>query len=479
MTRRLVLVLFTLSVLFGTACHLVSAVTRSGRRDPVPAPDSLVATVHADTLADLELILFPPAGIVKPYSYQVVWGDGDTLDWTVPLPFNYDVSRHHRYQTHDTFDIRVRVRDSSLAVSDWSDPLPVIITDPPLKWVFPTFDPVVASATLDEHGYTYIGDDSGWLYSIDSAGTLRWGFETNEAIFGAVTLNGNRIYFGSLDSNLYCVDRETGELVWKLAVADELYTPPALDNSGNVYVGTDAGFLVVVSPEGEELWRFDTGDEITGSPSIGPDGNVYITSDSLYCLGPDGQRRWAFGTASESYFFASPVPGPDDNVYVGDVDGYLYAIGPDGSMTWRAKVPDEDEIRSEAVFDADGGIWVGTDGYYLCHKAPGDTFTVAYEADDIVTGTAAVSDRGTVYFLPDDGYVYARRADGRILWKYEIAADEKDTYYTSSPVIGPDGTVYIGSWDGGLFALRGDGPPAQSPWPQYRHDARHTGRSTR
>jgi outer membrane protein assembly factor BamB len=99
-----------------------------------------------------------------------------------------------------------------------------------------------------------------------------------------------------------------------------------------------------------------------------------------------------------------------------------------------------------------------------------------YEADDIIAGTPAVSDKGTVYFLADDGTLYALRADGRLLWRHEIAGDEKGTYYTSSPVIGPDGTVYVGSWDGGLYAFRGDGPPARSFWPQYRRDARNTGR---
>jgi outer membrane protein assembly factor BamB len=72
--------------------------------------------------------------------------------------------------------------------------------------------------------------------------------------------------------------------------------------------------------------------------------------------------------------------------------------------------------------------------------------------------------------------MYAFTTYGRPVWVHEIAEDDKDTYYGSSPAIAPDGTVYVGSWDGGLYAFEGDGAPAKTLWPQYRHDAQHTGR---
>jgi hypothetical protein len=47
----------------------------------------------------------------------------------------------------------------------------------------------------------------------------------------------------------------------------------------------------------------------------------------------------------------------------------------------------------------------------------------------------------------------------------------------SSPTIAPDGTVYIGSASGILFALHGTVGLANTPWPMFRGNARHTGRS--
>jgi len=45
-----------------------------------------------------------------------------------------------------------------------------------------------------------------------------------------------------------------------------------------------------------------------------------------------------------------------------------------------------------------------------------------------------------------------------------------------SPVIGTGGTVYVASDDGNLYAIADDSSGlGQSPWPMFRHDARHAG----
>jgi len=472
---------------------LVAALTVAG--SAAPAPDSLVAPTRPDTLTDIELRIYPPDGIKLPVSYQVDWGDGETLDWTDPIRSPMDISRYHRYRELGSYDARARLRDGAGSISEWGRALNIRVEDPPLKWVFPTFDPIVATPTLDSDGNVYIGDESGWIYCLDTKGQLIWGHETRGPVLAsaAVGADGRRacfplnlfrrskpgrelVYFPSLDSHLYCFTTE-GELVWDANLEDELYRAPAIGADGTVYVGTDAGWLVALDRNGKVLWRYDTGDEITASPSVGLDGRVYVTSDSIYCLEPGGDLLWSFGAEDEyDYFFPSAVPDRDGNVYAGNVDGHLYAVGPDGEMLWRKMSTDEEEIKPEVVFGPGGVIYVGNDGYYLCRLEPGGRMRDIFEADEVIATAAAVDADGNVFFVADDGYLFAMSLEGRMLWRQEIAVEMKDIFYTSSPAIGPDGTVYVSSWDGGVYAFRGFAPPARTDWPQYRHDAQHTGR---
>jgi len=468
--------------------------------DTIPPPDSVDCFLESDTIQEVELAVFPPDGVPPPLSYQVSWGDGTTEEWTRPVDIDIEVYLYHRYRQPGRYEVTARARDGLSRVSGWTAPLPVVITEPRLKWLFPTFDPVVGSPALDPDGNVYFGDEGGWVYSLDPAGQLRWTFQAGEAVMASVAVvpdargsrgcnplswfrrprpRGSLVYAACLDSFLYCLDGD-GRLRWKLLLGDEVYSAPAVGADGTVYVGTDKGLLLAVAPDGRLRWEFDCGAEIASSPSIGTNGLIYLTSDSVYCLDAGRRVRWTFGTSEpDDYFFAGAAPAPDGTVYAATVAGTVYAIGPDGRLRWQAPVPDRDEIRTEPVFDAAGNLYVGTDGDYLCVMPPGGTFRVVYEALDIVTSTVAVSSAGTAYFLPDDGTLYACGADHRMLWRQDVATEDKDIYYSSSPTIGPDGTVYVGSWDGGLYAFTGDGPPAASFWPQYRGDARHTGRTAR
>lgn len=456
---------------------ILTVIISAGNADQaeLAAPDSLIAPVRCDTINGMELILFPPGNAALPYAYQVSWGDGETLDWTMPIRTPIDISRYHRYRSYGEFTITVRARDSLERVSDWSRPITVTAGEQPLKWVYPTFNAIVAAPTLDTDGNIYVGDDSGLFYSVTPEGQYRWHFETKASIYAAAAFDKGRLYVPSLDSHLYCLDTK-GKLLWQIDLDDELYTAPAISRQGDIYIGSDSGRLYSVDSKGRLRWTFQAGEEISSSPTIGPDGLIYLTADSVYCLDSKMRLKWTFGTPGGDYFFAGAVPDREGTVYAPNTDGFLYAIQPDGRMRWRAPVPDVDEIRTETVFGPGGTIFVGTDGYYLCRKVPDGTIDNIHEADDIIAATPALSENGTLYVLPDDGSLNALTTYGRPVWIHEIAEDDKDTYYGSSPTIAPDGTVYVGSWDGGLYAFEGDGAPAKTLWPQYRHDAQHTGR---
>ena len=57
------------------------------------------------------------------------------------------------------------------------------------------------------------------------------------------------------------------------------------------------------------------------------------------------------------------------------------------------------------------------------------------------------------------------------MWKYGTGY-----WVFSSPAIGKDGTIYVGSHDHYLYAISGNsGGLADTPWPMFHHDIRHSG----
>lgn len=442
----------------------------------LPVPDSFLYPLQIDTIKELELVIFPPEKAQLPLFYKIDWGDGETLDWTGPIKFPIEITRHHRYRSPGIFTIRVMAKDAEGNTSPWSKPCSVEVKPSLVKWFFPTIEAIVAAPALDQHSNIYVGDDGGTFYSLSPQGNLRWSFATKGPIYAGATVDRGFVFLPSLDSHLYCLDT-LGKLHWSVKLGDELWSPVAIGPDGTVYLGTDSGKLVAINQKGKILFTRQLTDEIASAPTVAG-GLVYVSADSLYCFTLKGKRRWSFGAPEGLYFFPAPVLDRQGNAYVGNSDGYLYCIGPNGRLCWRAPSPDEDEIRTEVVFSIDGTLLFGTDGCYLCAKPLDGTVQILYETNDIICATPAVSEKGTVYCLSDDGTLYAFTKTGRLLFTQEIATEDKDIYYTSSPAIGPDGTVYVGSWDNGLYAIYGDGPPASTIWPQFRQNAQHTGRIT-
>ena len=84
----------------------------------------------------------------------------------------------------------------------------------------------------------------------------------------------------------------------------------------------------------------------------------------------------------------------------------------------------------------------------------------------------AIGADSTIYVgFYHDNSLYAINPDGTLKWSYQTGG-----YVDSSPAIGTDGTIYVGSNDYYLYAIQGLGPLANTPWPMFHHDLKHTGR---
>ena len=189
------------------------------------------------------------------------------------------------------------------------------------------------------------------------------------------------------------------------------------------------------------------------------------------------------------------------------------AINPDGGLKWTEETDCFDHGFEDIVIGADGTIYVGIrmTNILPCEMGAEEIRSVnlvAYNQDGTVKwesgaggGSPAIGADGIIYtsavrFLPNEGdfkIVYSIDAvnpDGTQKWAYEI--DHVDFDSDNCPdywliiynfAIGVDGTLYVSSQheDGNyknLYAINTSSLGlANSSWPMFMHDERHTGRS--
>ncbi len=399
-------------------------------------------------------------------SYQFSWGDGDTTDWSNYVPNGQSISMTHLYSSDGTYDVQVRAKDKVGLESGWSAERQIEIkkleewstpfggsSSPALSGVSTVYVVVGGELTLYWQGREmasypidfnmssspaigsgstiYVGSIYSKLYAINSNMTEKWIFPTRSWIESSPAIGSDgTIYVGCYDSTLYAIDT-SGTEKWSFSTGGSIHSSPAVGTDGTIYVGSYPSNLYAVDSAGTEKWSFPTGGWVRSSPAIASDGTIYVGSDdnNLYAINPTGTEKWRFATGGVVY--SSPAIGSDGTIYVGSNDNNLYAINPDGTEKWRF---------------ATGGD---------------------------VESSPAISSDGTIFVGSKDDNLYAINPDGTEKWRFATGGD-----VCSSPSIGGgDNIVYISS-NGGFYAINGySGRTADTPWPMFHHDLRHSGRA--
>ncbi len=340
----------------------------------------------------------------------------------------------------------------------------------------------------------------------------------------AVYVSCNSIFVGG--DQLYAINLVDGSLLWEATIDASILafsSSPAVADDGTTYIGSAFKIVAFNPTTGSRAWEYTTRNWVHSSPAIGPDGTIYVGSDdgSLYAINPDGTKKWevALGGKIQS----SPAIAADGTLYVGSTNDTLYAIdtnNPTNPILWQTKF--EGDVDSSPALGADGTLYVGTDAFdyslYSINTADSSK-KWGFKANGSIKSSPSIGPDGTIYVGSKDAYLYAIDplgkqkwaakldlggcfvdvdsspaigADGTVyvgsrdalLYAIDPAGIVKGTFQTggsiySSAAIGADGTLYFGSDDNNLYALNtGQLGPAKSPWPMFRHDARHTGLST-
>ena len=295
------------------------------------------------------------------------------------------------------------------------------------RWTFP----LANSPAVGSDGTIYSGGNA--LYAINPNGTQKWAYGVGSgAGVPAIGVDGT-VYFQSAEF-LYALT-DGGMLKWTSAMTfPGNYSAPAIGLDGTIYVGSsDQPKLFAFNPDGTKKWVVPLASSSVGdSPAIGGDGAIYITSRPLFAFTPEGTNLWSNGEFTD----ASPVIGKDGTLYIRGFDDHsLYRVSAFGQAT---PTPASDSIR------------------YTSATCP------------------AIDAAGTVWYWASNT-VWALSAAGQVLpWTQVI--DDDYLAPQVSPVIGPNGTMY-GARGSRLYAIdTGTNGPANSAWPMYRGNARHTGK---
>lgn len=275
-----------------------------------------------------------------------------------------------------------------------------------LKWTFSTGEEYdVSSPAIDSQGKIYVGNEVGRVFAVGSDGQEKWGYNVanDDYTCPAIGVDGT-IYVGSIDDHLRALTSD-GSFKWKYNVEHDIHTSPAIDGNGNIYFGSVDGKVHSVNSTGQHNWSLDIGTEPGNCPAIGADGTIYITghNNKVFAINSSGELQWTFQTAG--YNYSSPSIGTDGTIYVSSIAQKMYAINPDGSLKWESSV--SGTMYSSPLIDAGGRIYVGArDDMFYAFDSDGSLLW-GFNTDDWVDSSPALDANGVLYFGCNDGHIYA------------------------------------------------------------------------
>lgn len=362
-----------------------------------------------------------------------------------------------------------------------------------LKWESAYYDlqhgPVISrDGTLYAVGWATFLTDS--LHAFNPDGTLKWEYKVSDPLshkfLGIGEDNSIYIFVGK---TLVAVGPD-GTKKWSYIIPS-IYTPyltcdPAIASDGTIYVVDSFVYLYAINPDGTEKWMCDPHYDV-GTPVIGHDGTIYIGCYTrMWAIDPaDGSEIWEYdldaGFELYSEYWVKPglVIGSDGTLYFGTyTDSFdekrFYAINPDGSTKWVFTVLDSKldwHYFCVPVIGTDGTIYVVASDKKLYALNPDGTKKWECLIGSIIKNPLLVGNDGTIYAVSESYSLYAISPSGVIKWAGMSGGD------SNSPISMDSNGAICSLYGGKLIAVYSDSTDlADSSWPMYQHDTRHTGR---
>lgn len=326
-----------------------------------------------------------------------------------------------------------------------------------------------SSPALSPDGTLYFGSWDYHLYAVTTNGYVKWAFLAGLDIKSSPAIaDDGTVYFGCRDRKFYAVTPE-GKLKWTFPTEGWVDSSPAIAPDGTVYFGSWDKSFYALNPTGAKKWAFSTGGPIVSSPAIGTDGTIYFGSHdkNLYALRPDGTKKWEFSAGGP--ITSSPAIDSSGKIYFSSVDGKFYALKPDGTLDWSTRTGGITE--SSPVIAGDGTIYVCINQFRSAISPAGKVKWRQPNDANFMDSTPALAEDGRTFYAGSEGTLTGLEPNSDIpsfIWlKVGTAV---------SPLIAPNGLIYILGAVGKLEAVDDGGTAlAQSAWPMFRANLRHTG----
>jgi outer membrane protein assembly factor BamB len=111
----------------------------------------------------------------------------------------------------------------------------------------------------------YFGSDDGFIYSVDSDGSLKWKSKLNGKIrSSSPCLYGDLIFIGTYNGGIYCLHQFYGTTNWYKTIEKPVLSSPLLVKDRIIFGASDCK-LYCFDLRGSKLWEFETGGKIWSS----------------------------------------------------------------------------------------------------------------------------------------------------------------------------------------------------------------------
>jgi outer membrane protein assembly factor BamB len=273
----------------------------------------------------------------------------------------------------------------------------------------------------------YVETIEGILYALDAkTGQEKWRFVgkgEHWAVDSSPAVADGVIYFNGPGGSLYAVDLQTRQPKWTFKTKDILSAPALAGDT--IFVGGGKSLHAISKANGQEQWNFKAKGR-PGTPAISG-GSVYFRTaeGTVYAVDiKTGQERWeakAGGNVELVFPITTATIGTRLAAYGGEVflagadngKNFLYAIDRNsGQQKWKftTESPCHSPIATEDT------VYVGCLGNFLAVDEQNGTKRRGIEAKaesqgksrKVVASSPALSN-GLLYFVTDDGYIYAVR----------------------------------------------------------------------